>query len=130
MQIWGSVAKCQHYRFLDIFWDILDKRKGNLGKEFVKREFPSFLGKIGKIVPDFPGKNNSFFSIGLTFSIRPSLKSGVPNNKKVYMFGMSKDRVIRCKSFIKLSFIWIQWPFEYWYFWQKPVNFLDLTHLL
>ena len=36
MQIWGSVEKSQSYRFLDIFWNILDKRKGTLGQECVK----------------------------------------------------------------------------------------------
>ena len=36
MQIWGIVKKCQNYRFLDIFWDILDKRKSNLDQECVK----------------------------------------------------------------------------------------------
>ena len=29
--------KCQNYRFFDIFWDILDKRKGNLDQERVRR---------------------------------------------------------------------------------------------
>ena len=33
----GEVSKkCQNYRFFDIFWDILDKRKSNLGHECVK----------------------------------------------------------------------------------------------
>ena len=56
MLIWESVGKCQSYRFFDIFWDILHKMKENLGQEHVKMELLSFQGKIGTIVPDFPGK--------------------------------------------------------------------------
>ena len=36
------LEKCQNYRFFDIFWDILDKRKGNLGQECVKDGLLSF----------------------------------------------------------------------------------------
>ena len=36
MQIWESVGKCQNYRVFDIFWDILNKMKDNLGQECVK----------------------------------------------------------------------------------------------
>ena len=49
MQNWGSVKKCQNYRLFAIFWDILDKMKGNLDQECVKRGLLSFQGKIGTI---------------------------------------------------------------------------------
>ena len=48
MQIKKSVGKCQNYRFLDIFWDILNKMKDNLGQECVKERL-SFQGKTGTI---------------------------------------------------------------------------------
>ena len=38
MQIWGS------YKFLVIFWSILDNRNGNLGKKYVKRGF--YLSRV------------------------------------------------------------------------------------
>ena len=44
MKIWGSAKKCKNYRFVDIFWDILDKMKSNLGKECLKRGLLSFQG--------------------------------------------------------------------------------------
>ena len=51
--------KCQNYRFFDIFWDILNKMKDDLGQECVKRA--SILqGKIGTIAPNFPGKMTVF----------------------------------------------------------------------
>ena len=37
--------KCQNYKFLDIFLDILYKLKGNLGPEHVKGWPPSFQDK-------------------------------------------------------------------------------------
>ena len=30
---WKSVKKCQNYRFFDIFWNILNKVKDNLGED-------------------------------------------------------------------------------------------------
>ena len=60
MQIWGSVKKCQNYRVFDIFWDSLDKRKGNVGQECVKFGLLTFQGKIGTIAPDFSGKMTVF----------------------------------------------------------------------
>ena len=51
----------------DIFWDILDKRKDNLGQECVKRGLLFFQGKTGTIDSDFPEKNVSFSSFGPTF---------------------------------------------------------------
>ena len=56
MQIWGSVKNAKISRFLDIFWDILGKRKINLGHECVKRGLLSFQGKIRTNSPDLPGK--------------------------------------------------------------------------
>ena len=49
MDVW---TQSQNYRFLDIFWDISNKRKGKLGRKCLKRLL-SFLGKIGTIGPDF-----------------------------------------------------------------------------
>ena len=42
-------GKCQNCRSFDIFWDILDKMRGNLGQECVKAGLLSFQGKIGTI---------------------------------------------------------------------------------
>ena len=60
MQIWESVKKCRNYRLFDIFWDILDKRKGNLGQECVEGGLLCFQSKIGTNAPDFPGKMTVF----------------------------------------------------------------------
>ena len=49
------LEKCQNYKFYDIFWDILDKIKGNLGQECV-----NFQGKTRTIAGDFPGKMTVF----------------------------------------------------------------------
>ena len=49
-----------------IFWDILNKRKGNLGEECVKTGLLFFQGKIGTIAPDLPGKM-TVSSFGPTF---------------------------------------------------------------
>ena len=55
------------YTFLYIFWVILNKMKDNLGQECVKGGLLSFQGKIGTIVPDFPGKMRVFTSVDPTF---------------------------------------------------------------
>ena len=34
-----AFEKCQNYTSVDIFWDILDKKKGNLGQQCVKKSF-------------------------------------------------------------------------------------------
>ena len=47
-------------KFFDIFWDILDKMKDNLGQECVKGELLSFQGKNETIPSDFPGKMTVF----------------------------------------------------------------------
>ena len=39
------LKKCKNYRFFDIFLDILNKLKGNLGQEHVKNGPLSFQGK-------------------------------------------------------------------------------------
>ena len=67
MQIWEVLKKCQNYRFFDIFWDILNKMKDNLGQECVKGGLLSFQGKIGIIAIDFPGKIPLFSSFDPTF---------------------------------------------------------------
>ena len=41
-KIVGFLEKCQNYRFFDIFWDILNKMKNNLGQECVKGGLLSF----------------------------------------------------------------------------------------
>ena len=50
------LKKCQNYRILDIFWDILGKMKDTLCQECVRGELLSFRGKIGTISPGFPEK--------------------------------------------------------------------------
>ena len=61
------LGKCRNYRFFDIFWDILDKGKGNLGEECVKRRLLIFQGKIGTTSSDFPGKMIVFLVLALLF---------------------------------------------------------------
>ena len=73
----AKCKKCQNYRFFDIFWDILDKRKGNFCQEYVKKGLLSFQGKVGTIAPDFPGKM-TVFQFWPYFSTCPFLKSGIP----------------------------------------------------
>ena len=55
--------KCQNYGFFDIFLDILDKLKGNLGQEHVKWGPLSFL----TIFHAIPGKMTVFSSFVNTF---------------------------------------------------------------
>ena len=63
----GKVLKCQNYRVFDIFWDILNKTKDNLCQGCVKGWILSLQGKFEIISPDFPGKNDSFFSFDPSF---------------------------------------------------------------
>ena len=91
MQIWGSVKKCQNYRFLDIFWDILDKRKSYLHQECVKRGFLSLLSKTGKIAHDFSGKMRV---LALLFHLSLP-KIWLSPLYKIYDFGLSYNRVFR-----------------------------------
>ena len=65
----GKCKKCQNYRFLDIFVDILHKLKGNLGQEHVKR------AKLEQFFSATPGKMTAFQFFPY-FSTHPSLKSG------------------------------------------------------
>ena len=96
--------KCQDYRFFDIFLDISHKMKKNLDQEHVKRGLLIFQGKIRKIVPDFPGKNDSFFPV-LTLLFHLSLpKIQLSHLHKNYLSEMSNNRAICWKSFIMLSF--------------------------
>ena len=50
------LEKCQNYRFFDIFLDILDKMKENLGQERVKREFYPSRARL----EDFSDKRTGF----------------------------------------------------------------------
>ena len=59
-----------------IFWDILNKRKGNLGEECVKRGFYPFRAKLEQL-PLISLENDSF-QFWTYFSTCPSLKSGFP----------------------------------------------------
>ena len=54
------LEKCQNYGFFDIFFDILDKMKGNLCQECVKGGLLSFQGKI-KTIPLISLENDNFF---------------------------------------------------------------------
>ena len=46
MQIWETVSKMPDYRFFDIFWNILNKMKDNLGQERVKGGSYLFRAKL------------------------------------------------------------------------------------
>ena len=61
------LEKRQNYRFFDVFWDILNKMKDNLGQECVIGGLLSFQDKIGTIFPDFPVKMTAFSSFEPTF---------------------------------------------------------------
>ena len=74
--------KCQNYSSFDIFWDILNKMKDNLGQECVKGGLLSFQGKLKETAPDVPGKM-TFFQFWPYFSTCPSLKSGFPTQTKI-----------------------------------------------
>ena len=65
--------KCQNYRFFDIFWDILNKMKDNLGQGCVKGGggLLSFQGKIGAIISVFSGKMSVFPVLTLLFHLVP-----------------------------------------------------------
>ena len=43
------LEKCQNYRFLKYFWNILNKIKDNLGQKCVKEGLLSFQGKLEKL---------------------------------------------------------------------------------
>ena len=92
VQIWESVGKCQNYRLFDIFWDILNKMKDNLGQECVKGA--SILqGNIGTIASNFP-ENDSFPALILLFCLSLP-KIWLPHPHKNYIFEMSNNRAIR-----------------------------------
>ena len=55
------LKKCQNYRFVNIFLDILHKMKENLGQEHVKCRLLSFQGKNWNNFFSSPWKNDSFF---------------------------------------------------------------------
>ena len=84
MQIWESVEKCQNYRFVGIFWEILNKVKDNLGQECVKGGLLSFQGKIGTIAPDFPGKMTVLWSFNPTFPPVPLQILALPPTQKLH----------------------------------------------
>ena len=74
------LEKYQNYRFFEIFWDILNKMKYNLGQECVKGGLLSFQGKIGTIVPDFPGKMTVFPVLTLLFHLSlPKIRLSHPH---------------------------------------------------
>ena len=87
--------KCQNYRFLDIFLDILHKMKKNLGQERVETGLLSFQGKIGTTALDFPG-NDSFSSCVHTFP--PLLESVIYKNMK--QFEQSEIRIEKSAEII------------------------------
>ena len=90
MKIWGSVRQdAKIIGFFYIFWDILNKKKVNLGQKCVIKRAISFQGKIGTMRLTSFEKNNSFHSLGSSFPNHPSIKSGVSHPYKNYIFGMS-----------------------------------------
>ena len=91
------LEKCQIICFFDIFWEILNKMKDNLGQECVL----SYQGKIGTFVPDFPRKITVFLVLTPHFHLSlPKIWLFHPN---IIYFLMSNNRAIRKKSFIMLS---------------------------
>ena len=58
--------------------------KENLDQDHVKRGLLSFQGKIGKIAPDFPGKNDSFPSFDPTFPPAPSFNLAFSPTQKLH----------------------------------------------
>ena len=86
--------KCQNYRFFDIFWDILNKMKDNLGQECVKGGLLSFQGKIETIILDFPGKATVFPVLTLLFHLSLP-KIWFSHSNKHYIFQMSNNKAIR-----------------------------------
>ena len=95
-------GKCQNYMFFDIFWDLLNKMKNNLGQECVKEGILSFQGKSGTTAPDFLGKMTVFPVLTLLFCL-PLLKIWLSHPRKNYIFEMSNNKAIQQKSFITLS---------------------------
>ena len=71
--------------------------KENLSHKHVKRGFLSFQGKIGKNVPDFPGKMTVFTVLTLLFHLSFP-KIWFPRKHKNYISAMSSNRVICWKS--------------------------------
>ena len=80
MQTWKLFEKYQNYRFFDIFWNILNKMKDNLGQECVK-------GKLARAkLKQFPLislEKLQFFHFLLYFSTCLSLKSGFSTQTKI-----------------------------------------------
>ena len=87
------LEKCQKYWFFDIFWDILDEMKGNLGNDYVKGGLLSFQDKIGTITPNFPEEMTVFPVLDLLFHL--SLHKILHfHPHKNYMFEMRNNRAI------------------------------------
>ena len=87
------LKKCQNMGFLDIFLDILNRTKENLGQEHVKGGLLSFQGKIGTISPDSPGKMTVFPVLTLLFD--PSLpKIWLSHLNKNYISEINNNRAI------------------------------------
>ena len=84
MQIWEMFKKCQNYRFFDIFWDILNKMKDNLGQECVKGGLLSFQGKYETIALGFPGKMTFSSSFDPTFPPVPLENLAFPPVQKLH----------------------------------------------
>ena len=80
--------------FFDIFRDITNKMKDNLGQESVKGGLLSFQCKIETFAPDFPGKKTVFLVLTLLFRLY-LLKIWLSHSHKNYIFEMSNNRAIR-----------------------------------
>ena len=93
MSIWGSAKKCQNYKFLDIFLNILHKMKGNLGQDHVKRGLVSFQAKLEQF--SLLSLEKRQFLV-LTLLFYPSLpKIWLSHLSKNYIFKISDGRAIR-----------------------------------
>ena len=63
----GKCKKCQNYRFLDTFLDILHKLKRILGQKHVTMGPLSFQGKNWANFSVYSWKNDGFYSFALLF---------------------------------------------------------------
>ena len=69
MQIWKPFEKCQNYGSFDIFLDILNKMKDNLGQEYVKGGFYPCRAKLKRLpLISLEKMSVFFFSFDPTFA--------------------------------------------------------------
>ena len=79
------LKKIQNYRGFDIFWNILDKRKDNLGQECIKGGFYHSRAKL-KQLPLISLEKWQFSCFGPTFLPSNSLKSVFLTHTKLHFW--------------------------------------------